>query len=278
MIREYILVGAFLLCGQETLAQKPAFEVVSIKPNNSGMANAGMGPRGEFFVGTNVTLKTLLIYAYSPLRGQIMNGQFVGLPNWADTDHFDIEAKPGGSARVVPSEQLKTMVQSLLEDRFRLRLHREIRNLPVYSLVVARKGPTASKDQTPPDPRHAFISVGGEAEPKSLPRGTLRKIKEKTSTKVIGRAVTIPTLILLLQQESDRMIIDNTDFHKLIDVSLEFSNDLAPDSPARGFEDTFDQQVRSLFTAVQDIGLTLKPAKALLQVLIIDSVLRPSAN
>jgi uncharacterized protein (TIGR03435 family) len=61
-----------------------------------------------------------------------------------------VEAKSAGSERAVPGEQTKGMLQSLLEDRFQLKVHHETRDLPVYNLILIRNGPKLSKDQTPP--------------------------------------------------------------------------------------------------------------------------------
>lgn len=246
----------------------PHFEVVSIKRNNSNSSNGGLGPRASTLVGTNVTLILLLQYAYRPPNSRLYDAQIIGAPGWARTEHFDIEAKPEAGARVLPGEQTRVMVQSLLRDRFQLSVHWEPRELPVYNLVLTKKGPKPSPDQTPPDRQNAIISVVSEGAPLSpLPRGALRMIVGPTTTTLIGTAVPVSTVVELLQGQSDRMIVDTTAFHALIDVDLEFSPELGVVEAAP-----------PLFTALQDIGLNLQPAKARLQALVIDRVQPPSAN
>ncbi len=267
MIRQCIFGAGLLLFVCQGSAQKPSFEVASIRVNTSGSDGGSMGPRGNRLVAENVTLRNLLTYAYSPANGQFLDEQIIGGPDWARTDHFDIEAKAEGNARVVPGEQTKAMLQSLLEDRFQLRAHRETRDLPVYNLVLTKNGPKLSADQTPPDPRRSFISFVSEGQQLSpLPRGALRMVTGPSATTVTGTAIIVPRIVMLLQGKSDRIILDKTGFSGLIDVQLEFSQELGPgESP-------------SLFTATQQIGLKLEPAKAPLEVVVIDSVQHPSQN
>lgn len=63
------------------------------------MAGGTIGPKGDTFFATDVALVNLLMYAYSPPNGQLLRQQIIGAPDWAGTDHFDIQAKPGGNAR-----------------------------------------------------------------------------------------------------------------------------------------------------------------------------------
>jgi uncharacterized protein (TIGR03435 family) len=276
------IFGFVLFVGQG-LAQKLSFEVVSIKINKSGSSNSGMAPRGGSLRATNVTLRTLVIYAYGRPNVQMLDAQIVGEPNWAKTDHFDIEAKAEGDTRALPGDQIRAMVQSLLEDSFRLKLHREIRDLPVYNLVLAKNGPKLSEDQTLPDPRQAFISVTTqEGQLSPLPRGALRLVTGPTATILTGTAVSISTIVTLLQGRSERIIVDKSGFRGLIDVHVEFRQDLAlpPNASVTGLAETAvsDQFGPSLFTAIQEIGLKLASAKAPLEVVVIDSVQRPAEN
>jgi uncharacterized protein (TIGR03435 family) len=102
MVRIRTLVTALFLCAFTLLAQKPAFEAASIKPNLSGQDGGSVGPRGDRLVATNVPLKTLLHFAYAPASGVLLNAQIVNAPDWADTDRFDVQAKLAGDAPTVP--------------------------------------------------------------------------------------------------------------------------------------------------------------------------------
>ncbi len=276
MIRAATLGIILSLFAELGSAQKPSFEVVSIKPNQSGDSNGSLGPRGSRLVGTNVTLITLLLYAFSRPEALILEGQIVGQPGWARTDHFDIEAKAEGDARILPGEQTKAMVRSLLEDSFQLRTHKETRELPVYNLVLTKSGPKLSQDQTPLDPRQGMITFVTEGSPLGpLARGTLRMIGGPHTTVMTGAAISIPRMVEVLQGRADHLIVDKTGFTGLIDVQLTFSHDLAADPPGALVP---DQTAPSLFTAIQDVGLKLEAAKAPVPVLVVDRVQRPPQN
>lgn len=266
----------FLLCSAwQAAAQRASFEVASIKVNKSGGSGGSLGPRGNTLNGSNVTPATLVQYAYSLPGAQLLNQQIVGGPDWFRTERFDIQARAEGEARI-PAAQLRVMLQLLLEDRFRLKLHRETRELPVYNLVLMKDGPKPSEDQTPPDPSQRIISFTSQEQTGSLRRGGLTMVTGPVTTALVGVAISIPTLVMLLQGQSDRMIFDKTGFDQLIDLRLEFRREGSAE-PANP-NDAGSNASPSLFTAIRDIGLRLAPAKAALEVVVIDSVQRPSEN
>ena len=257
------------LVGIHLVAQKPSFEVASVKLNTSGREGGTLGPRGDIFFATNVPFRTLLVYAFAPSNGLLLRQQIIGAPDWADSDRYDIQAKPEGNARVVPGEQTKLMVQALLEDRFQLKAHRETREMPVYHLVLNKRGPKLSADQTPPDPRQGSITFASSGEPAApLPRGAIRIVTEPSGTTLLANAIPVSKLVPVLQGQADRMIFDKTDFTGLLDVHLEFQS-AAVATPG---------SAPSLFTAIQDLGFRLDPAKEPLDVVVIDSVEKPSQN
>jgi uncharacterized protein (TIGR03435 family) len=268
MARVCIFATVLLLAASIALAQKPAFEVASIKPNTSGQDGGSLGPRGNRLVATNVTLRSLLTFAYAPPNGTLLYEQLVETPEWANTDHLDIEAKAEGEG-AVPIQQMRLMLQSLLEDRFQLKAHRENRDLPVFNLVLTKRGPTPSADQTPPDPSRSSLQFSSSAENQSaLPRGAMRITKVASGTTLAGNAITVSRLVTLLQGQSDRMILDKTGFTSLFDINFAYT------SAAQASESS----APLLSTAIQDIGLKLEPAKAPVEVLVVDSVHKPSAN
>jgi uncharacterized protein (TIGR03435 family) len=230
-----------------------------------------MGPRGDRLVGTNVTLLSLLNYAYAPAGGVFLPSQIIGAPAWANTDHFDVEGKmPEASARPPKVEEMKAALRSLLEDRFQLKAQRETRELPIYNLIVAKSGPKAAADQTPPDPGQMFIHFASTGDPlPALPRGAARILRDPDGTTLTGTAMRMSLLVSLLQGQSDRIIVDRTNFTALFDIQVQFS----PAAAVGG-----DQSSPSLFTAIQEIGLKLEPSKAPLDVVVVESVKKPSAN
>lgn len=110
-------------------AQKPAFEVVSIKPTKSdSLISLSSGCR---YVSNNTTLKMMVRSAYRLPNGQLLPfDRIIGGPGWTDTDRFDVEGRRGNDADSTPMDQFLLMVQSLLEDRFQLRTHWSMRDLP----------------------------------------------------------------------------------------------------------------------------------------------------
>lgn len=266
------MVAAVGLTAGQT-AQKPAFEVASIKRSTATGGNAGIGDQpGGRFVASYIRLRRVIQYAFRD------NQQFVGGPDWLDTDRWDIDAKaPAGtiSQRTSPlsiaaPDTLALMVQSLLEDRFQLKTHRETRQLPLYELTVAKGGLKfkLSDDQTSPA---ALLGTGGAQRGGGLPRGGIR----------VGRgdlAVSAQPLSLFAMALGalyvDRPVVDKTGLNGLYDINFQWTQDAdltatAPTTPAG----------QSLFSALEEqLGLKLESARGPLPVLVIDSIQRPSEN
>jgi len=120
-------------------AAPPAFEVASIKPappQAPGRVSIRMSSDPGRLNYTNVSLSDLMAKAYSVQHDHISG------PAWLDTERFDIVAKiPAG----VAEDQIPRMFQALLADRFKLKLHREKNQLPIYALVVGKNGPKMQK-------------------------------------------------------------------------------------------------------------------------------------
>src|SRR5215813_2374632 len=127
----FCCLAALPLLPQTSTGQKPSFEVVSVKPNNSGSYNGGTTTTDHSVSARNVTLKSLIQSAYRVQVFQIMGG-----PDWTNSDKFDVEAKmepeviedrgPKDPSRSEPN-RIALMMQSMLEDRFELKIHRATR-------------------------------------------------------------------------------------------------------------------------------------------------------
>ena len=270
MARICALASALLVCAWIAPAQNAAFEAASIKLNASGRDGGSIGPRGNGLVATNVPLTSLLNFAYAPASGALLKEQIAGAPDWASVDRYDIQAKLPGDAPNVPISQIRLALQSLLADRFQLKVHREERILPVYNLVVMKRGPTLSADQTPPAPSFIQFSSSGE-HLAALPRGAMRIVSGAAGNTLEGAAISVAKLISLLQGQSDRIIFDKTGFSGLFDLHLEFT-------PPAATSQTTESSAPSLFTAIQEIGLKMESDKAPIEVFVIDSVHKPSGN
>src|SRR5579863_7288285 len=129
---------------QPALAPMPSFEVASIKLNRSDDGRMMFQNTPGRFVVNNANTKFLIEFAYN-----IKDFQLSGGPSWISTDRYDIDAKMEDSAveamqKLPPDkrqEQIRLMIQSLLADRFQLRVERGTKELPAYALIVAKGGP-----------------------------------------------------------------------------------------------------------------------------------------
>ena len=150
-----IATAVMPLASQTPPAQKRSFEPVTIKPAAYGQS-----------------VKKLITNAY-----QVHDFQIVGGPDWAGTDLWDIQSKtdegnapPPPIADLTPPGPFALMVQSILQDHFQLKIHREVRQLPVYELVVAQGGskmrladdqsPSGSTTTAPPTPLSSGVPRG----------------------------------------------------------------------------------------------------------------------
>jgi uncharacterized protein (TIGR03435 family) len=256
---------------QTPVAKRPEFEVASVKLNKATEGTPALGDQpGGRFVASRVPLRRLMQFAY---RG---NQDFIGGPNWVDTDLWDIEAKaPEGAVPrraspldVTKPDALAFMVQSLLEERFQLKSHQETRELPLYELTVAKGGAKLklSEDQTPPA---ALLATGNGGRAAAAP-GDLRLGRNNIDAKGQSLELLAAALGALY---ADRPVLDKTGLKGLYDFRLQWT----PDRPFSASSAT--PQGPSLFDALEEqLGLHLASGKGSLPVLVIDSVQRPPEN
>jgi len=258
-----LLVGAVLaaamplVSGQEApkLSSRPAFDVVSVRPNKSGPGPVSMRRLpGVGFEAGNVTPRDLFLFAYD-----IQRPYLVGLPGWAESERFDIVARVSSGGNVE-----MTMLRGILEDRFKVAVHRETREMPVYALVLARPdgrlGPQLRRSQvdclsTTPAPAPPSAGDQSKCTPRNGPGLTV----------AAGRPIS--ALLFFLVGQVQRAVIDRTGLTGTWDIELQFN----PDSP--------DDPRPSLFTALQEqLGLRLESSTAPVQVLVVDRIERPTDN
>src|SRR5215831_11354670 len=127
-----VAVVAIPIFSQAPDTARQQFEVASVKVHPPPLTQIGVTNRGGRFIATGFSLKMLAGRGYAVPEARVVGG-----PGWAESERYDIEAKaPDGAA----PNQLPSMILSLLEDRFRLKAHKETRELPVYELVVPKNG------------------------------------------------------------------------------------------------------------------------------------------
>jgi uncharacterized protein (TIGR03435 family) len=280
------VVIAIPVFSQEPAGTRPSFEVATVKPSAtaSNGTSIRVQPGGRLTV-TNATLKMLMAVAYKVRDFQVSGG-----PGWTGTDRWNIEAKAEeGSVSELAlsfdpavSNPLMLMLQSLLQDRFQLKMHREAKEMPVYELAVAKGGPRIklSADQSPivaPErgaPLPPRPQRGGP-----MPRGAMAMGRGSFE----AHGVPIANFIQGLSQQLGRPIIDKTGLKGFYDITLQWTPEFGVGLVKPGGPDTdpppADASGPSIFTAIQEqLGLRLDSAKGPVDVLIIDSVQKPVEN
>ena len=272
-MRFLVLLLAYLLAQ----APVPQFDAASIKPNPSpSLRHVILPPVGGRLSTRFAPLGLLVGYAYG-----VQSYQIAGGPEWMNSAGFDLEAKAEGNP---PESQVRQMLQSLLEDRFRLRVHRENRESPVYFLTPAKTGlhlhepkPGDCTDlgavpAAPGSPPHPITGVCGKLLIGGSPGGML----------VRGRRIAMPELTRVLSGIFDRAVIDRSGAAGEFDVDLPFSYDESTTGipkPQGSVERSQDENFPSLPTALQkQLGLRLESGRAPVEVLVVDRAERPSAN
>jgi uncharacterized protein (TIGR03435 family) len=221
-------------------AQRLEFEVASVKAVDHPVGGATWDTRNGQFRGTG-DLRGLIEFAYDVRLHQLSGG-----PGWMTTAGFYIDAKPDSAKPIPPGfAAVREMMRSLLEDRFKLAVHWETRQQPIYELVLARGGSKMKQAD-----KRGFISF----DPGRL----------------ASSGATTMTLSMMLEGPTGRMVIDKTGLTDLYEFRLEWTPDDTPTDVATG---------PSLFTAIQEqLGLRLQSATGPVETLVIDRAEKPSEN
>jgi uncharacterized protein (TIGR03435 family) len=250
------------------------FEAASVKVNKSGEAGGRFGGRVGQMVVTNYTLRDIIRNAYGVQRYQIVGG-----PDWLAQDRFDITAKvPDGA----PQAQALLMMQTLLADRFKLRIRRDTRDLPIYALVVAR-----SDGRLGPKMRPASVDCAALAAARS--RGENPTLPPPTGDRPVCGAQANPGRLMVggysltdfarnLGGFAGRPVVDRTGLKGGYDFELLWTPDEAPPVGVT-LPAWYDPNGPSLVTAVQEqLGLKMEATTGPVDVLVIDSAERPTED
>jgi len=298
--RLFLIVVVALLSGRGLGAQtpdatpasdQPTFEAVSVKANKSGPGQIALvfQPGGRFRA-TNVTLKMLIGAAYGTPQ-PLPDFQLVGGPKWMETDRFDVVAKASGDPPPGPNgppPQMFLMIQSLLADRFHLKVHYETRDMPIYALVLARSdgklGPTMKLSTTDCAARMASLRARGEPPAPPAPGERPPCGARMFPGNVTAGAMTMTQIVngLARMPGLNRTVVDRTGLTGAYDFDLTFTPDQMPQGrgdppPGAPPPPTIDPNGPSLFTALQEqLGLKLEPTRAPVNVLVIDNAEQPT--
>jgi uncharacterized protein (TIGR03435 family) len=274
MLTAYVAAQSPATSGTPT--PRLTFEVASIKRNVSGFSSMRL-QAGQMVV-TNRTLKNLIREAYLMHFFQMVPGPKV--PSWIDSDGWDILAKVPADAPL-NQEAMQIRLRSLLEDRFKLVARREMREMPIYELVVDRAdGELGPQIKRSGDECAAWgrARQAGTPPPPMPPGGFCGTRLGGTVVSPSGalsmKGVELSNVGLLLGELTGRLVIDKTGLSGPYDLDLQWAPDTAATPGAPQARDGV-----SLFAAMQEqLGLKLEAKRAPVEVLVIDSAERPTED
>jgi uncharacterized protein (TIGR03435 family) len=249
------------------------FEVASIKRNTSTGSGRSVGSRaGGRFVMVNGPVATLVRSAYPSDTSEL-----IGAPDWIQSERYDVNAKAEGNPA---RDEMQAMLRALLADRFKLAMHYETREQPVYALMLSRSdGRLGAEIRRSALDCEAVAAANRIGRPLDVPLpangapacgmsaggGTLR----------IG-GMPLRSLAGSIAGATGRVIVDKTGLEGNYEVTLRYATQpaalTAPN--AAGVNDP-----PSIFTALREqLGLKLEPDRAPLQMIVIDHIERPTED
>ena len=233
--------------GQSARAPQ-AFEVASIRAN-PGPWHVLMGYSSS---GTRLTLEAFDVAGLITEAYNVKGDAIAFTPS--SIEYYDIVAKAAGEGSLTRVE-FRPMLQTLLAERFNLKFHREMREMPVYALVLGKNGPKF-KESAPDAPRMSNHGVNGRNQNMTLSQVTMESVADQIKS---GSGL-------------DRPVLDRTGLAGKYDIKLEATPEFRINSsPQPGDISVFD-------AVQQQLGLKLEPQKAIVDVLVVDHVEKPTAN
>jgi uncharacterized protein (TIGR03435 family) len=260
-------------------APRPEFEVASIRPAApvTSTVKVGFHIDGAQLTYTYVSLKDLILSAY-----ELKNYQVI-CPDFVTSDRYDVAAKiPAGGHR----DQVRPMLQSLLEDRFKLKFHRDTKEFPVYGLVVGKGGLKLKESSPEAEPegapnRNVSVSATGGPNGVSVDLGKGSYFSFSNNKLEAGK-IEMPRFADVLARFMDRPVVDMTGAKGSYDIKLDFTPEdyqamlirsaiaAGVSLPPQALKLLEISSGDSLGTALQLVGLKLESRKAPLPVLVVD--------
>jgi uncharacterized protein (TIGR03435 family) len=227
-----------------------SFEVASVRLHEKLGGTIGLSTSGPRLTAEAKTVQSLIMYAWELKSYQVPESPV--LRPFGDS-FYDITAKAAGDFTPSPAD-FRKMMQALLADRFGLRFHREIRELPVYALVVDRAGPKLRASSANADPAIRYAAIGRNYDV-TMPKGTMEDVVRAVENSLV-----------------DRPVIDKTGLTGTWNIHLIYTPDTPPNRRNPDPDDI------GIFTAVRELGLRLEPQKSEVEVFVVDRLEKPSEN
>jgi uncharacterized protein (TIGR03435 family) len=267
-----------VLLAQSSVDSKSVmFDVASVRANRSGVLAGFRGIRGRTYVATNQPLLSLIAQAYGVpvvrvLGGPVWIGAASADARFIGGDRFDITATlPEGAA----APQVAVMLRGLLAERFKLVVHAETRETPIYALVVAR----GDKRLGPQLRKGSLDCEAAEAAGEAIPApksGEPVQCAREVGGAIMGRGQRLDSLARVLSMFVDRPVVDRSGLIGGFDFDLQFPELRTPVEDRGGGLAT---DGGGIFVAVQEqLGLKLEPTTGPVEFVVIDSVEHPSEN
>jgi uncharacterized protein (TIGR03435 family) len=257
---------------------RPRFEVASVKPNRSGdpHGTAAVQPGGRF-AAVNITVSQLISDAYG-----LQSGQLVGGPDWTRTERVDITATAGsdlqpGAVDGSGSTRLQLMLQALLTERFKLVVHRESREQPIYALVLARSDGTLG-----PKMRVSTADCTAPSGPPIFNAPVMCAVRLGHG-QLSARDATLAQLAASLSSTVQRVVRDRTGLMGRYSLDVSFTPERMPQASGSPTGATtqvsIDPNGTSIFTVLQeDLGLKLESARAPVDIVVVDNIERAATD
>jgi uncharacterized protein (TIGR03435 family) len=262
------------------------FDAASIKPQapsaDGNIRTMVQFPPNGRLTAAGATVKALICIAYGLSDFQVLGG-----PNWIEEDRYDVQATPGAALeeqlQKMKSEEStlvkRQMLQALLADRFKLTLHRDTKELPIYSLEVAKGGPKLTETK-PDDANPDTANAPGHPSNK----GRMRMSFQSTAIELTAQGMAMDGLARQLASQLGSAVQNHTGLTGDYDFTLRFTpndaNVVVPDPGGSSANVSLaDNGGTSIFAAVQDqLGLKLESKKGPVEVVVVDHVDKPSDN
>jgi uncharacterized protein (TIGR03435 family) len=265
-----VVVSFCCIANAQELATTPAFEVSTVRPSSPDTRGSNLDLGADAIRSSNLPVMFLLKFAFNLNGGS--DDQIIGGPSWVSSLPFDIRAKVDeeAAARIAgmsTDDRIATtrkMVQTLLADRFQLKVHHESRELRVLALMIAKGGSKLTAVSDTP----ASSTTGA---------GSWTGLHNPRAGETEGRDVPVALLVNALSSKPEiggRLVVDETGLTGKYSFKLTWvpeDRHAAVDDPGAGGP--------SLFTAIQEqLGLKLETQKAPVDCLVIDHIEQPSPN
>jgi uncharacterized protein (TIGR03435 family) len=262
--------------------QGPRFEVASVKPSKASDPHGTIVVQpGGRYVAVNVAIRQLITQAYGVQSNQLVDG-----PDWTRTDRFDVTAKADGDLLLASATEgatsLQLMLRALLAERFRLRVHQESRPLPIYALVLARGDRALG-----PKMRVSTADCASQTPARGVPAPGPPSFSDPVTCgvrmghgRLLAADATMAQLATGLSNTVQRVVRDNTGLTGRYSMEMSWVPESMPTAAAGSSAvAAVDPNGTSIFTALQEqLGLKLEPARGPVDVVVIDSIERPTPD